>query len=157
MKKILKSHIIPIINYFYYKLPKYNLRKYWLKNKSNFNFDDELKKMIDFFIQSKSYESMSGYWNYLNIKNLKQIKEKNIENYSSTIAINYHTFIDVSDEQVEQSILNVQNILISENVNLYKKQINMSFAHSMKYNNLTYLIISKFKKIKLARKIKLFI
>ena len=153
MKKILKSHIIPIINYFYYKLPKYNLRKYWLKNKSNFNFDDELKKMIDFFIQSKSYESMSGYWNYLNIKNLKQIKEKNIENYSSTIAINYHTFIDVSDEQVEQSILNVQNILISENVNLYKKQINMSFTHSMKYNNLTYLLYLNLKKLNLLEKL----
>ena len=73
MKKIFKAFILPVINYFYYRLPKYNLRKYWLKNKSNFNFDDELKKMIDFFIQSKSYESMSSYWNYLNIKNLKQI------------------------------------------------------------------------------------
>ena len=139
MKKILKAFILPIINYFYYRLPKYNFRKYWLNNKSNFNFDEELKRMIDFFIQSKSYESMSSYWNYLNIKNLKQIKEKNIENYSTTIATNYYTWIDVSNDEIEQSILNVQNISISEKVNLYKKQINMSYTHSMKYNNLTHL------------------
>ena len=154
MKKIFKAFILPVINYFYYRLPKYNLRKYWLKNKSNFNFDDELKKMIDFFIQSKSYESMSSYWNYLNIKNLKQKKKKkNIENYSTTIAIDYYTWIDVSNEQVSQSILNVQNISISENVNLYKKQINMSFTNSMKYNNLTYLLYLNLKKLNLVEKL----
>lgn len=153
MRKILKVYILPVINYFYYRLPKYNLRKYWLKNKSNFNFDNELKKMVDFFIQSKSYVSMSSYWNYLNIKNLKQIKEKNIENYSTTIATDYYTWIDVSDEQVQQSILNVQNISTPENVNLYKKQINMSFTHSMKYNNLTYLLYLNLKKLNLLEKL----
>ena len=153
MRKILKVYILPLINYFYYRLPKYNLRKYWLKNKSNFNFDNELKKMVDFFIQSKSYVSMSSYWNYLNIKNLKQIKEKNIENYSTTIATDYYTWIDVSDEQVQQSILNVQNISTPENVNLYKKQINMSFTHSMKYNNLTYLLYLNLKKLNLLEKL----
>tara|TARA_B110000971_G_C19567801_1_gene301679 strand:+ start:179 stop:355 length:177 start_codon:yes stop_codon:yes gene_type:complete len=52
---------------------------YWLKNKSNSDLDNELKKMIDFFIKSKSYELMSNYWNHLNVKNLKQIKKQNIE------------------------------------------------------------------------------
>ena len=153
MKKILKAFIPPAIIYLYNRLPIHSLRKYWLKNKSNFDLDNELKKMIDFFIQSKSYELMSNYWNHLNIKNLKQIKKQNIENYSTTIARNYYTFVDVSDKQIEQSILNVQNIFISEKVNLYKKQINMSYTDSMKYNNLTYLLYLNLKKLDLLDKL----
>ena len=76
--------------------------------------------MIDFFIQSKSYELMSNYWNYLNIENLKQIKEQNIN--LATIGRNYYTFVGVKDEEIEQTILNVQNVFTSEKVNLYKKQ-----------------------------------
>lgn len=153
MNKILKEFIPPVIIYLYNRLPIHSFRKYWLKNKSNFDLDNELKKMIDFFIKSRSYELMSNYWNHLNIKNLKQIKKKNIENYSTTIARNYYTFIDVSDKQIEQSILNVQNILISENVNIYKKQINMSYTDSMKYNNLTYLLYLNLKKLDLLDKL----
>ena len=150
MKKYLKH--LSII-YLYNRLPIHSLKMYWLKNKSNFDSDNELKKMIDFFIQSKSYELMSNYWNYLNIKNLKQIKKQNIENYSTTVARNYYTFVDVSDKEIEQSILNVQNIFISEKVNLYKKQINMSYTDSMKYNNLTYLLYLNLKKLNLLDKL----
>ena len=153
MKKILKAFIPPVIIELYNRLPIHSLRKYWLKNKSTFNLDNDLKKMIDFFIQSKSYELMSNYWNYLNIENLKQIKEQNIENYSTTVARNYYTFVGVSDEQIEQSILNVQNTFISEKVNLYKKQINMSYTDSMKYNNLTYLLYLNLKKLELLDKL----
>lgn len=153
MKKILKAFIPPVIIELYNRLPIHSLRKYWLKNKSTFNLDNDLKKMIDFFIQSKSYELMSNYWNYLNIENLKQIKEQNIENYSTTVARNYYTFVGVSDEQIEQSIINVQNTFISEKVNLYKKQINMSYTDSMKYNNLTYLLYLNLKKLELLDKL----
>ena len=153
MKKILKAFIPPVIIYLYNRLPIHSLRKYWLKNKTNFDLDNELKKMIDFFIKSKSYELMSNYWNYLNIKNLKQIKEQNIENYSTTIARNYYTFVGVKDEEIEQTILNVQNVFTSEKVNLYKKQINMSYTDSMKYNNLTYLLFLNLKKLDLLDKL----
>ena len=79
MNKILKEFIPPVIIYLYNRLPIHSFRKYWLKNKSNFDLDNELKKMIDFFIKSRSYELMSNYWNHLNVKNLKQIKKQNID------------------------------------------------------------------------------
>ncbi|MDC0417669.1 putative sugar O-methyltransferase [Candidatus Pelagibacter sp.] len=153
MKKILKAFLPPALLYLYNRLPIHSLKKYWLKNKTSFDLDNELKKMIDFFIQSKSYELMSNYWNYLNIKNLKQIKEQNIENYSTTIARNYYTWIDVSNDNIKQSILNVQNDFISEKVNLYKKQINLSYTDSMKHNNLTYLLYLNLKKLDLLDKL----
>ena len=124
MKKILKLFIPLIIIYLYNRLPVHSLKKFWLKNKTNFDLDNELKKMIDFFIQSKSYELMSNYWNYLNIENLKQIKEQNID--LTTIGRNYYTFIGVTDKEIEQTILNVQNVFTSEKVYLYKK-------HSLTY------------------------
>ena len=153
MKKILKAFIPPVLFYLYNRLPIHSLKKYWLKNKTSFYLDNELKKMIDFFIQSKSYQLMSNYWNYLNIKNLKQIKEQNIENYSTTIALNYYTWVDVSDKNIEQTILNVQNVFISEKVNLYKKQTNMSYYESMRYNNITYLLYLNIKKLNLLDKL----
>jgi putative sugar O-methyltransferase len=151
MKKILKAFIPPVLFYLYNRLPIHSLKKYWLKNKTSFDLDNELKKMIDFFIQSKSYQLMSNYWNYLNIKNLKQIKEYNID--LTAIGRNYYTFIDVSNKQIEQTILNVQDVFISEKVNLYKKQTNMSYTDSMKYNNLTYLLYLNLKKLDLLDKL----
>lgn len=153
MKKIFKEFIPPIIIYLYNRLPTHSLKNYWLKNKSTFNLDIELKKMIDFFIHSKSYKLMSNLWNYLIIINLKQIKKKNIENYSTTIARNYYTWIDVNNNQVEQAIINVEKFFVSENVNLYKKQTNMSCVDSMKYNNLTYLLYLNLKKLNLLDKL----
>ena len=153
MKKIFKEFIPPIIIYLYNRLPTHSLKNYWLKNKSTFNLDIELKKMIDFFIQSKSYKLMSNLWKYLIIVNLKQIKKKNIENYSTTVARNYYTWIDVNNNQVEQAIINVENFFVSENVNLYKKQTNMSCVDSMKYNNLTYLLYLNLKKLNLLDKL----
>lgn len=153
MKKIFKAFIPPAVIYLYNRLPLHSLRRYWLKNKSTLNLDSELKKMIDFFIQSKSYKLMSNYWNYLNIKNISQIKDKNLDNYSTTIARNYYTWTEVSNDEVEQAILNVQKILVSEKVNLYKKQTNMSFIDSMKYNNLTFLLYLNLKKLNLLDKL----
>ena len=153
MKKIVKACIPPLIMNLYYRLPKHSLKLYWLKNKSNFDLDNELKKMIDFFVKSKSYELMSNYWNYLNIKNLQQLKRQNIKNYSTTIARNYYTWISVNDDHIKKPILNAQNITISDKVNLYKKQLNLSYSESMKYNNLTFLLYLNLKKLNLLDKL----
>lgn len=153
MKKILKQIIPPIIFNIYHNLPIYSLRYFWLKKRSKFNADNELKKMIDFFVQSKSYNLMSNYWKYLNIKNFKQIEKQGIKNYSTTIANNYYTWINVDDSHIKQTVLNVQDVSISEKVNLFKKQTNMSYADSIKYNNLTYLLYLNLKKLNLVEKL----
>jgi CRISPR/Cas system CMR-associated protein Cmr5 small subunit len=44
---------------------------YWEKNKSILNIDNDLKKVTNSFIQSKSYNLVSNYWNRLNIENYK--------------------------------------------------------------------------------------
>ena len=153
MKKILKAFIPISIIHFYKQLPIHSLKQYWLKNKSNFRLENELKEMIDFFIKSKSYEYMSNFWNHLTIQNLKQIQEAKVKNYSTTIARNYYTWIEVGDKEVQQSILNLQDIFISEKVNLYKKQINLSYIESMKYNSLTFMLYHNLKNFNLLDKL----
>ena len=82
------SIIPPLLSYFYKRLPLYNLKRFWLKSRSNLNLDNELIKMIDYFIQSKSYKLMSNHWHYDNIKNISQIIDSDLQNYSTTIARN---------------------------------------------------------------------
>ena len=96
---------------------------------------------------------MSGYWSYLNIEHLKQIKEKKVENYSTTIAKHYYTWIEVKDKHIVQAVNNIQKIPITEKTNLYKKQTNMNIVESMKYNNLTYLLYLNLKKLNLLNKL----
>tara|TARA_B110000285_G_C15107811_1_gene609101 strand:+ start:416 stop:1588 length:1173 start_codon:yes stop_codon:yes gene_type:complete len=162
VKKIIKalfnpsstySIIPPLLSYLYKGLPLYNLKRFWLKNRSNLNLDNELIKMIDYFIQSKSYKRMSNHWHYDSIKNISQIIESDLQNYSTTIARNYYTWVDIYDVHVEQTMLNVQTISASDKINIYKKQINMSYVDSMKYNNLTNLIYLNLKKLNLLDKL----
>jgi hypothetical protein len=119
---------------------KYNFKKFWIRNKSKLDLNNELIKMIDYFIQSESYKLVSKYWHYLNIRNLSQLKNKNLENYSTSVAKNYYTFIDVTEDQIKQAMINVENTFPSEKINLFKKQAGLSYVESMKYNNLTYLL-----------------
>lgn len=93
---------------------KYNFKKFWVRNKYKLDLNNELIKMIDFFIQSESYKLVSKYWHYLNIRNLSQLKNKNLENYSTSVAKNYYTFIDVTEDQIKQAMINVENTFPSE-------------------------------------------
>ena len=147
------SIIPPLLSYFYKRLPLYNLKRFWLKSRSNLNLDNELIKMIDYFIQSKSYKMMSNHWHYDNIKNISQIIDSDLQNYSTTIARNYYTWVDIYDVHVEQAMLNTQEILSSNKINIYKKQTNMSYVDSMKYNNLTYLLYLNLEKLNLVNKL----
>tara|TARA_B110000971_G_scaffold48969_1_gene49088 strand:+ start:1616 stop:2752 length:1137 start_codon:yes stop_codon:yes gene_type:complete len=148
MKKFIKQFIPPIIINFYHSIQSYNFKKFWKKNKKNFSTDHELAKMIEFFINSKNYKFTSNYWNYLNIKNLKQLIDsgKEINHYATSVAKNYFTFIDVEDEMINTAIDRIENKVSSDSLNLFKKQPNLSYIESMKYNNLVYLLWLNVKK-----------
>ena len=68
------AYVSKKISALYYRLPFHNnFKKYYLKNRIHLESESELKKMLDFFIQSESYKYVSYYWNYLNIRSLKKI------------------------------------------------------------------------------------
>lgn len=156
MNKYLKSLIPPAFIYIFNRLPIHNFKNFWKKNKNNFLVEEELKKMIDFFVTSRSYKYVSNYWHYLNIKNMKQIFESNnnINNFSTSIALNYYTFIDVTENQVYKTITNVENEIFSSKINFFKKQKNLNYTQSMKYNFLTFLLFLNLIKINYYEKLK---
>jgi hypothetical protein len=124
MNKYLKSLIPPAFIYIFNRLPVHNFKNFWNKNKNSFIVNEELKKMINFFITSESYKYVSNYWHYLNIKHMKQISENtnNINNFLTSISLNYYTFIDVTEKQVCQTITNVENEIFSSKIHFFKKQ-----------------------------------
>jgi putative sugar O-methyltransferase len=157
MNKYLKSLIPPAFIYIFNRLPVHNFKNFWKKNKNSSLVKEELKKMIDFFITSESYKYVSNYWNYLNIQNMKQIFENdnNINNFSTSIALNYYTFIDVTENQVYKTITNVENEIFSSKIYFFKKQKNLNYVQSMKYNFLTFLLFLNLIKINYYEKLKL--
>lgn len=157
MNKYFKSLIPPAFIYIFNRLPIHNFKNFWKKNKNNFLVEEELKKMIDFFVTSKSYKYVSNYWHYLNIKNMKQIFESNnnINNFSTSVALNYYTFIDVTENQVHKTITNVENEIFSSKIYFFKKHKNLNYIQSMKYNSLTFLLFLNLIKINYYEKLKL--
>jgi len=157
MNKYLKSLIPPAFIYIFNRLPVHNFKNFWKKNKNSSLVKEELKKMIDFFVTSESYKYVSNYWNYLNIQNMKQIFENdnNINNFSTSIALNYYTFIDVTENQVYKTIANVENEIFSSKIHFFKKHKNLNYIQSMKYNFLTFLLFLNLIKINYYEKLKL--
>ena len=51
-----------------------NFKKFW-KKISKENFDNDLTNLIDYYIDSKSYNFSSKFWNILNIRHINQIKD----------------------------------------------------------------------------------
>tara|TARA_B000000475_G_scaffold272259_1_gene272939 strand:- start:1548 stop:2018 length:471 start_codon:yes stop_codon:yes gene_type:complete len=151
IKKFIKQFVPPIIINFYNSIQNYNFKKFWKSNKKNFSTDHELVRMIDYFIGSKNYMLVSNYSKYLNIKHLKQLISdgNDINHFSTSVAKNYFTFIDVEDEMIKNSMDRIKNETSSDSLNLFKKQTNLSYTESIKYNNLVYFLWLNAKKKKI--------
>ena len=79
---------------FYLRFFPARFGNYWEKIKNNEKLDDDIKSITNIFIKSPSYKYVSNFWHILNIKNYKQLLDKGLKSYGSTVATNYFTFID---------------------------------------------------------------
>lgn len=123
-----------------------NFKKFW-KNTDKKKLDEDLINLINYYISSKSFKFSSRFWNILNIRHINQIIQFGIENFATTVAMSYFTSLTYDDEKV-QTILNFideKKIVPSEYSNeLFKKQTNIDFTHSVNHNiilNLLYTYI----------------
>ena len=123
-----------------------NFKKF-LKKIDKKKFDKDLIGLVDYYISSKSYEFSSRFWNILNINKLNQIKDFGIENFASNVAMNYFTTITCDDEKVQKILNYIENKKIDPfeySKDLFKRQINIDFTHSLNHNiilNLLYVYI----------------
>ena len=137
--------IVRIYNRIY---PK-KFETYWKKLKNSENVDSNLKFITDTFIKSKSYDSVSNYWNILNIGNYDTLSKFGIKKYGSTIARNYYTFSDLSgDEIIKDAINNLKNndnLIEIKIYDFFKKHDVFSFKESIFYNYFCYLLFYNLK------------
>jgi hypothetical protein len=85
---------------FYSRIIPARFSNYWSKIKKDKRLDDDIKNITNIFIKSPSYNHVSNFWHILNIKNYKQLLEKGLESYGSTVATNYFTLTDFEEEYV---------------------------------------------------------
>jgi putative sugar O-methyltransferase len=137
----------PVIIYIFQRLPVFNFKKFFKKIKNNKNIDIKLIEITEKFINSDSYGHISKYWHYLNIQNFKQIiLEGGIENYSTSVAKNYYTFLFTSENQITNTLKNVELDTIEIKTQLFKKHKNLSYYESFFYNSLLILLYKNLEK-----------
>lgn len=86
---------------------------------------DEMKN----YLESPDAVLTSRYWGYLIHKHLQQISHYGMKNYGNTVAGNYFTWKELDEIQLVELFS-----LITDNSDLYRIQIGMSFNESIQHN-----------------------
>ena len=155
LEKYIKALIPPALIYIYNRLPIHNFKRFWSKYSNNSSIEKNLKEITDLFINSESYNFVSNYWNYLNIKNFKQIiNHGGIKNYANTIAKNYYYLDRFEDKDIKQTCEKIKNDLINFKFNLFKKQEYLNYGESIHYNTVVALLYLNLKKKRIFEKLK---
>ena len=140
----------------YYFSDNHNFLKFWNKNRENKNIPKDLRIIIDKFSASESFKFVSKYWNYLNIKNLKQIiNDSGIENYANTVALNYFTFLSTSLEMEKDLLKSISDENYSSNQQIDKHHPGLGLEDSKNYNRIVLKLFALIKKLNLENKLKL--
>ena len=155
LKDYTKALIPPALIYIYNGLRVYNFKRFWQKHSNNSSIEKDLKEITDLFINSESYNFVSNYWNYINIKNFKQIiKDGGINNYANTVAKNYYYFAHFEEKEIQQTCEKIENDLINFKFNLFKKHEYINYSESIHYNTFVVLLYLNLKKRRIFEKLK---
>jgi len=155
LEKYIKTLIPPALIYIYKGLHIHNFKRFWSKNSNNSSIEKNLKEITDLFINSESYNFVSNYWNYINIKNFKQIiYGGGIKNYANTVAKNYYYWRHLEDKLIQQSCEKIKNDLINFKFDLFKKHEYLNYSESIHYNTVIALLYLNLKKKKIFEKLK---
>ena len=155
LKDYTKALIPPALIYIYNGLRVYNFKRFWQKHSNNSSIEKDLKEITDLFINSESYNFVSNYWNYINIKNFKQIiKDGGINNYANTVGKNYYYFGCFEEKEIQQTCEKIENDLINFKFNLFKKHEYINYSESIHYNTFVVLLYLNLKKRRIFEKLK---
>jgi len=142
-----------IFNHYFSK--NHNFLKFWNKNSENKNIPKDLRDIINKFTKSESFKYVSKYWNYLNIKNLKQIiNDGGIENYANTVALNYFTFLSTNSEMEKDLLISISNENYTSNEEIHKLHPGLGIEDSKNYNKIVLKLFALIKKLNLLDNLK---
>ena len=95
----------------------------------------ELVKELDHYLSSPDFDETSKYWKYLIYHHLKMISVDGIENYGTSVAMNYFTWKYLNQSQLEKLMQSINSISP-----LYKIQDGMTFNESIEHNLIVDLL-----------------
>ena len=142
--------MIKLIKFYLRRLGKCNLKNFYQNYKFKIK-DPILNRMLDNFINSKSYNYTSNIWRWVNIKNLKHLNEDGVKNYSKNIAENYFVMDDFNSELIKKAFKNAKDKKINQELGMFETIGNSGGAGDnieklLKTNVLTFLLFLNLKK-----------
>jgi putative sugar O-methyltransferase len=96
---------------------------------------EELVKELSNYLATSDFAETSKYWKNLVYQHVKMISNNGIENYGTTVAMNYFTWKYLNQKQLEKLMLNINPIS-----SLYKIQDGMTFNESIEHNLIVDLL-----------------
>ena len=131
--------LIPPIFLWFINRIRYNLSHSPINHKKLKQMENqlpkELVKDLDHYLSSPDFDETSKYWKHLIHSHLKMISVNGIENYGTSVAMNYFTWKYLKERQLEKLMLNINAISP-----LYKIQDGMTFNESIEHNLIVDLL-----------------
>ena len=126
-------------------LRSHNLKNFYKKlDKTNISAD--LKKTINYFLNSESYEWGSKFWRKMIIDQLRLISAKGIKYSKDILDRNYFIWTHLNEHQIESACKLIEKNSINLNINMFKKYKNFSHEESINYNIILLILYENLKK-----------
>ena len=126
-----------------YLKPK-NLKKFWY-NLEKRNLSKDLIETFNLYLNSESYAWSAKMWRHSIINHLELLSKPNNNNSGWLISKEYFYFDHFNDLSLANLFNEIQNKKINLNLNLYKKQNNLSITESIHYNLVLLLLYESVK------------
>ena len=97
---------------------------------------------MESFISTDDFLKTSTYWRHLILRHLKSISKQGIENWGTSVALNYFTWTRLENVQIEKL-----SSELSEDLNFLKVHRGLTPAESYSYNVICNLLWSYLKKL----------
>ena len=121
-----------------------NLKSFWNKLEKT-NLSEELINTFNLYLNSESYNWSAKHWRNNIINHLSLMSNSTNRNSSWIISKEYFYFDHFDDSTIGGLCKEVQNKKINLNVNLCKKQNNLSLTQSIHYNLVLLLLYKSIK------------
>ena len=122
-------------------IKRFNIKRFWSNLKIN-KIDEELKKIVDSYLNSDSHKFSSKYWDKLNINTLDLINNLGIQKFHTSVSNSYFTWKSINDEFIN-GLFNFCNKNEFDNIDsnvLLTKHNDFTITQSINYNLITLLL-----------------
>ncbi len=121
-----------------------NLKKFW-NNLNKSNLSEEIIETFNLYLESESYSWSAKHWRNNIINHLNLLSDPNKKNSSWIISKEYFYSDHFDDSIIKGLVDEINDNKIDLNINIIKKQKNLTLTESMHYNLVTLMLYEVIK------------